>query len=116
MWAAAAALAAFAGTAGAADAAGACTRAYWSGAVPTADGADKPASLRSGAAGRTAEGALVAVHVDAANANRPTASFFNEHQSSWTSHQAFPSVQCEGAAVGATVMSSHTCGCVELSQ
>ncbi len=102
MWAAAAALAAFAGTAGAADAAGACTRAYWSGAVPTADGADKPASLRSGAAGRTAEGALVAVHVDAANANRPTASFFNEHQSSWTSHQAFPSVQCEGAAVGAT--------------
>ena len=105
MWAARAtavlAVAALAGR-GADAADGPCTRAYWSGAVPTVEGADKPSSLRGGAAGRTPEGALVAVHVDASNAHRPTASFFNEHQSAWTSHQAFSGdVRCEGAAVGA---------------
>ena len=79
--------------------AGDCSRAYWSAATATPASPHKPAALKGGAAGRTAEGAVVAVHVQG---KIPTASFFNEHQSAWTSSQSFPHVKCEGAAVGVT--------------
>ena len=76
-----------------------CSRVYWSGQRKTKSNSYKPRSLRNGACGRTGEGAAVLVHVQG---KVPTASFFSEVQSEWTSSQAFPDIQVEGAFVGAT--------------